>query len=437
LPGGLQKIIHHCTPAESKYIMDGKQDRQQEELSEQRPIAGKWLNRNILGMGLASLFSDMNHEMASAILPIFLSSVLGAPAFALGVIEGVADGVSTLFELWSGWYSDRIGKRKGLAALGYLVTAFSKATFALATNWWHVLFGRTAGWIGWSIRSPVRDALLTESTTQATVGRAFAFHRTMDTVGAILGPLIAVLLMARVSLRAIFLVSLIPGLCAFLSIVFLVKERARQPNLSKPWPSLKALPRDFMKFLLPVGLFGISNFAPTLLILRAQDLLTPPLGAVMASTFAVGLYTFSNIVYAMVSYPIGVLSDRISKRVILSVGFALFGLLCLGFIFADGQKWLLILLFALSGVYTAIIESSQPALASTLIAEHQHGTGFGLMSTVDGIGDFLSSITMGVLWTAVSPNAGFAAAGILACFSALLLAGMRFSRQHSDAKAPT
>jgi MFS family permease len=245
------------------------------------------------------------------------------------------------------------------------------------------------------------------------------------------------LLMARVSLRAIFLVSLIPGLCAFLSIVFLVKERPRQPNLSHPWHSLKTLPRDFLKFLVPIGLFGVSNFAPTLLILRAQDLLTPPMGAAMAATFAVGLYTFSNIVYALVAYPLGVLSDRISKRAILSGGFALFGLLCLGFVFTDGQKWALILLFALSGVYTAIIESSQPALASTLISEHQHGTGFGLMSAVDGVGDFLSSVTMGVLWTAVSPNAGFAVAGILACFSALLLAGMRFPRQRDKVTAVT
>jgi MFS family permease len=402
--------------------------------TEQPPVPApkRWLNRNILGMGLASLFSDMNHEMASAILPVFLSSVLGAPAFALGIIEGVADGVSTLFELWAGWYSDRIGKRKGLAALGYFVTAFSKATFALATNWWHVLFGRTAGWIGWSIRSPVRDALLTESTTPATVGRAFAFHRTLDTLGAILGPLIATLLMARVSLRTIFLVSLIPGLCAFFSIVFLVKERPRQPNLSPPWLSLKGLPRDFLKFLIPVGLFGVSNFAPTLFILRAQDLLTPASGAAMAGAFAVGLYTFSHVVYALVAYPIGVLSDRTSKRAILSAGFALFGLLCLGLIFADGQKWLLILLFALNGVYTAIIESSQPALASTLISEHQHGTGFGLMSAVDGVGDFLSSVTMGVLWTVVSPNAGFIAAGTLAIFSAIMLYSLRLPKQEGQ-----
>jgi MFS family permease len=396
-----------------------------------KPTAGpapkRWMNRNILGMGLASLFSDWNHEMATAILPVFLSSVLGAPAFALGLIEGVADGISTLFQIWSGWYSDRIGKRKGLAILGYAITAASKATFALAGSWWHVLFGRTVGWIGWSIRSPVRDALLTESTTPATIGRAFAFHRTLDTLGAILGPLTATLLLAHVSLRTIFVVSLIPGLCAVLAIVFLVKERPRQRIESHPWASLRALPRDFRKFLLPVGLFGVSNFAPTLLILRAQDLLTPSLGAMAAAAFAVGLYTFSNIVYALVAYPIGTLADRMSKRVILSIGFALFGLLCLGFIFADEQKWMLVLLFALSGVYTAIIESSQPALASTLMREDQHGTGFGLMSAVDGLGDFLSSTTMGVLWTLVSPNAGFAAAGILALAAALMLGSMRLS----------
>lgn len=351
--------------------------------------------------------------------------MLGAPAFALGVIEGVADGVSTLFQIWSGWYSDRIGKRKGLAVTGYFITAISKATFALAGSWWQVLFGRTAGWIGWAIRSPVRDALVLESTTPATVGRAFAFHRTLDTLGAILGPLTAMLLVTHVSLRTIFIISLIPGLCAVLALVLLVKEKVLPPSLTRPWASLKALPDDFRKFMLPVGLFGISNFAPTLLILRAQDLLTPSQGALAAGAYAVGLYTFGNVVYALVAYPIGVLADRVSKRLILAAGFALFGLLCLGFIAADAQKWLLILLFAANGLYTAIIESSQPALASTLMGEDQHGAGFGLMSGVDGLGDFLSSITMGVLWSAFSPNVGFGAAAVLALASAAMLGLMR------------
>lgn len=389
--------------------------------------AGGWLNRNILGMGMASLFSDMSHEMTTAVLPIFLSSVLGAPAFALGLIEGVADGISTLFEIWSGWFSDRIGRRKGLAVLGYSVTSVSVLIFVAATNWWYVVLGRTAQWIGWSIRSPVRDALLTESTTEATVGRAFAFHRTMDTLGAILGPLIATLLLGHVSIRTIFLVSLIPGLCAAGSLAILVKEKTRKADLRSPWRSIRSLPPGFRKFLVPVGLFGISNFAPTLLILRAEDLLTPALGGAAAGVFAVGLYTFSNIVYALVSYPVGVLADRYSKRLILSASFALFGLMCLGFALADGRIWLLVVLFATSGIYTAILEATQPALASTLIPDDQHGTGFGVMSAVDGLGDFVSSIAMGLAWTTLSPNAGFAFAGTLALLAAAMLARLRLS----------
>lgn len=380
-----------------------------------------WLNKNVLGMGLASLFSDMNHEMATAVLPAFLSSVLGAPAFALGVIEGVADGISTIFEMWSGWYSDKIGKRKGLAALGYFITAFSKASFAFATNWWHVLIGRTAGWIGWSIRTPVRDALLVESTKKETVGRVFAFHRTMDTLGAITGPLIAVLLLSHISIRNIFLVSLIPGILAFLSITLLIKEKTLKKSTGNVWQNVKSLSSNFKLFLLPVGLFGISNFAPTLFILRAQQLLTSAFGELTATSFSVGLYTFSNIIYAFVAYPIGVLADKYSKKTILAIGYMIFGLLCFGFIFSGSNILIIILLFALNGTYTAIIESSQPALASFLIPKNQHGAGFGLMSAIDGVGDFLSSAATGILWTYFSPGIGFGIAGLLACFSSVLI----------------
>ena len=388
---------------------------------EEKPKKKKWLNRNILGVGLASFFSDMNHEMASAVLPLFLSSVLGAPAFALGLIEGIADGISTLFEVWAGWYSDKIGKRKGLAAVGYFITAFSEASFALATNWWQVLISRTAGWIGWSVRSPVRNALLIESTTPDTVGKAFAFHRTMVTLGAIAGPLIAMLLLGHVSIRNIFLISLIPGVCAVLPIIFIVKEKTRVSDKRNMWQSMQSLSPNFISFLIPVGIFGISNFAPTLLILRAHQLLIPTHGAILAGTYSVGLYIFSNIFYALVSYPMGVMADRHSKKKILSIGYLLFGILCFGFMGANGSFYTLIPLFALNGIYTAIIESSQPALASTLIAADQRGAGFGLMSSVDGLGDFLSSIVVGLLWTYVSAFAGFAFGGILAIIAALIL----------------
>jgi len=381
----------------------------------------KWLNKNILGMGLASLFSDWNHEMASAVLPIFLSSVLHAPAFALGLIEGVADGFSTIFEVWSGWYSDRIGKRKGLAAIGYFITAFSKASFVFATNWWHILIGRTVGWIGWSIRSPARDALLAESTRPETVGRAFAFHRVMDTLGAIAGPLTATLLITRVPIKTIFLITLIPGLCATISILFLVKEKAKKSDTRNTWQSIRDLPAKFKKFLIPVGLFGISNFAVTLLILRAENLLSPVYGLILAGTLSVGLYTFSNVVYAVVGFPFGVLADKYSKKSILGIGYFLFALLCFGFIMADGNFWFLVLLFAINGIYTAIVEATEPSLTSALITDDLHGTGYGVLSTTKGVGYFLSSFSVGLLWTYISPTIAFASAGILALVAVIIL----------------
>ncbi len=380
-----------------------------------------WLNRNILGMGLASFFSDVNHEMATAVLPIFLATTLGAPAFALGFIEGVADGASTIFEVWAGWYSDRIGKRKGLAALGYLITSVSKGSFALATNWWHVLLGRTFGWIGWSIRSPVRDALLSESTNISTIGRAFAFHRTMNTIGAVIGPIVAFLLLSRIPIRVIFLISLVPGICAFLAISFIVKEKCTIPDKSNVWQSTRNLSPRFLTFLLPVGIFSLSNFAPTLLILRAQELLTNAHGTIVAGTIAAGLYAFSNVIYAIVGYPIGILADRYDKKIFLATAYMIFGFLCLGFIYANYSLLFLGVLFFLNGVYTATVESSQPALAAILIGERQRGAGYGVMSAVVGMGLFISSSVIGFLWTYVSVAFGFGFAGILALIASIIM----------------
>jgi MFS family permease len=243
----------------------------------------------------------------------------------------------------------------------------------------------------------------------------------MDTLGAIAGPLIATLLLSHVSIRIIFLVSLIPGICAFLSILIFVKEKVRVRNETKVWQSIRSLSPNFISFLIPVGIFGISNFAPTLLILRAQELLTPAHGALLAGTFAVALYTWSNVAYAIVSYPISVLADKYSKKAILSIGYLLFGVLCFGFVFASSSLWFLILLFAVSGIYTAIIEPSEPALASTFLSEDQHGTGYGTLSSVQGVGDFLSSITVGILWTFLSPTYGFLFAGVLAVIAGVMM----------------
>ena len=380
-----------------------------------------WLNRNVLGMGLAGLLSEMSSEMASAVLPIFLSSVLGAPAYALGLIEGVAEGLSTLFELWSGWYSDRIGKRKGLIAVFYLLVTASIGSFAVVANWLQLLL------LGWSIRLPVRDTLLVESTPSTTVDRAFAFLRTLNSSGAILGPLLATLLLAYVPVRVIFLIAAVPCLCAALAIVLLVKEKARPPSPRGFWQSVNGLPANFNSFLLPVGLFALGNFAPTFLILRAQEVLSAGQGAVLAAAMAAGLYTWSNVVYSIVSYPLAVLADRYSKKTILGAGYLLFGLLCFAFLFVDSSLWFLAVLFGVNGICAASVEASEPALAADFIGDIDRGSGYGALSATQGVGAFLSSIVVGFLWSFASPAAGFVYGGILAVAAAAMLTRIRAS----------
>ena len=189
-------------------------------------MKNKWLTKSILGIGLTSLFSDMGHEMTTAILPMFLATI-GGTAATLGLIEGIADASSSFVKLWMGHYSDRIGKRKPIATIGYIITAF-KGLFALTTNWYQVLFIRVFAWMGRGARGPVRDALMVDLLEPAFYGRAFGFHTAMDTLGAVIGPAIAFALIGILSYRQIFLISFIPGFLSVACIVFLVKEKKKR-----------------------------------------------------------------------------------------------------------------------------------------------------------------------------------------------------------------
>ncbi len=332
-----------------------------------------WLNRNIIAIGVADFFSDTNHETVTSIVPIFLATTLGAPAFTLGLIEGVADGIAMFFMVFSGWYSDKLGTRKGLAVFGYGVLAVGLSATAWASNWSQVLAARTLGWIGWASRSPVRDALVLESAEPETVGRVFAFHGIMDTLGAITGPLVATLLLTHIPIREIFLIAFIPGLGAFLSFMFFVRETANKRTEITAWSHVHYPRRTFFRLLIPIGLFGISNFAPTFFILRAQELLMPHYGSAFAAMWAVGLYTLGNAAYALVNYPVGVLLDGHSKRNVLVAGYAIFGILCFRFAHALADPAFLAVMFVLNGVSTAIVESAEPTLASG---------GFALISAI-------------------------------------------------------
>lgn len=375
----------------------------------------RWLNRTVLGIGLASLFSDWSHEIATTLLPGFLAA-MGVGAFWLGLIEGIADGLSSFAKMASGFYTDRLKRRKPIAVVGYVVTTVSTAAFALATSAWHVLVARSCAWFGRGVRTPVRKALMAGSVTRETYGRAFGFERMMDTCGAIVGPMTAFLLLPVLHHHypTLFAITLIPGLIAAALIAFVVKERERKPVSHVSFgESLRALPKRFRKFLAAVGLFGAGDFAHTLLILLATQKLTPSLGAVRAAGIATGLYVLHNVLYAAFSMVTGWLADRFDKGRLLAGGYFLAALMAFAVILLPMNVWTLAAVFVIGGVYVAMEETLEDSFCAELVGEESHGVAFGTLATVNGVGDSASSLIVGALWSAVGTGPAFAYCAVL------------------------
>jgi MFS family permease len=361
-----------------------------------------WLNRTVLGIGLASLCSDVGHEMATTAMPALLALV-GASAAVLGLLEGLADGASSFAKLLSGLYSDRLRRRKPLAVAGYFVTAAGMAGFAFATHWWHVLLGRVFGWMGRGARTPVRNVLLTEATTPANYGRAFGLERAMDSAGAVVGPALALLLVTTVGLRWMFALTLVPGLAAALLIAFAVreKEHAPQPHI-RLWGGMKALPGDFRLFLVGVGIAGLGDFSNTLLILWATEAFTTRYGLEQAATLAMLFYLGYNVVYTASCYVSGALADRLPKKWVLAAGYSLAVIPALALLVPGDSFWKFGVVFAVSGLYMGVWETVENSTAASLLPAKLRGVGFGTLATVNGMGDLISSTLVGLLWV-VSP----------------------------------
>jgi MFS family permease len=382
----------------------------------------RWLTSTVFGIGMASLFSDLSHETVTSVMPALLAS-MGVAAAALGTIEGVADGLSSVAKLYGGWWTDRLERRKPLCAAGYGVMALATGIIAAATVWPLVLLGRGLAWVARGLRTPARKALLAEAVTPETYGRAFGFERTMDTLGAVIAPLTALgLLSLGLSHRQVLWISVIPALLAVAAIVFLVKETAdRTPSPHPFLASLRGLPKRFTRFLFGVGLFGAGDFAHSLMILYAVTALTPRFGAAGAATASVGLYALHNVVYAGISYPAGVLADRMNKRLLLALGYGLGALTALLLAFGINSLPMLALVFILGGAYVGIEETLEDSLAAELLPGALRGTGFGAMAVINGLGDLVSSIAVGWLWSALSPAAGFGFALVLMSIGALVV----------------
>ena len=387
-----------------------------------------WLNRTVLGIGLTSLFSDWSHETATAILPAFLASIGAGPAW-LGAIEGIADGLSSFAKLAAGHYTDHLKHRKPLALFGYAVTALATASFAFATHAYHVLIGRAAAWLGRGVRSPARKALLAADTPPGAYGRAFGFERLMDTVGAIAGPLTALWLLQQTghSYKKVFLWTLLPGLVAVASFWFLVRER---PIVSRSkqtfFTGLRALPIPFRRFLLGVGIFGAGDFSHSLLILYASRMLAPAYGFARAASLAVALYTLHNVFYADSAYLSGWLSDHVPHRkFVLASGYALAGITALLLCTATHSISLLILIFILAGLFIGTEEALEDSITADIVTPEQHGMAYGTLAAVNAVGDFLSSLLVGFLWSAFSLQMAFSASAILFFAGAVLVLRLR------------
>lgn len=348
---------------------------------------------------------------------------MGVAAWWLGLIEGVADGLSSFAKLGSGYYTDRLQRRKPIAVVGYLVTALGTASFGLATSAWHVLLARSAAWLGRGVRTPVRKALLAGSVTKETYGRAFGFERMMDTLGAIIGPASAFILFETLNhnYSSLFALTLIPSLAAAGLMAFVVKEKARlKVGHVSFGQGLRSLPAEFKRFLVAVGLFGAGDFAHSMLILLATQKLTPTLGAPKAAGIAVGLYVLHNVCYATFAFVAGWCADRFPKNRVLATGYFLGAIMALAIVVLPFTVWSLGMIFTVGGIYVAIEETLEDSFCAELVDESRHGMAFGVLATVNGVGDFLSSIIVGGLWTTIGTAAAFGFSAVLFTAGALL-----------------
>ena len=360
----------------------------------------RWLNSTVLGIGLASLFSDTGHEMATAAMPALLAS-LGASSAMLGIIEGLADGLSSFAKLASGTYSDRLHRRKPLAVLGYFLTAAGMASFAFATRAWHVLVGRLVGWVGRGSRGPVRNVLLTEATTPETYGRAFGLERAMDSAGAVVGPALALVLLPLVGMHGHFLVTFVPGILSALAIAFLVREGRHGPPAHRSIvEGFRGLPNAYRRFLFGVGLAGLGDFSNTLLILFATQAWTPRFGLAKAASLAMGFYVAYNVVYTASCYVAGVLADAYPKQRVLAAGYALAVIPAVALMLPGDSFGKFAVVFGFSGLYMGFWETVESSSAAEYLPREVRGTGYGTLATVNGIGDVASSAIVGALWAA-------------------------------------
>jgi MFS family permease len=384
---------------------------------------------NVLAISVVSLLNDASSEIIYPLLPVFLSLTLGASPAIVGIIEGAAESVSSLLKLFSGYFSDRRGKRKAFVVLGYALANFVRPLLAFANSWYQVLAIRLVDRVGKGIRSAPRDAMIADTIRPEERGLAFGFHRAMDHTGAVVGPLLGYLLVSlfvadsnaitSTEFTRIFLIASIPAVAAVVVVSFFVRETgvAREKNngeMARPARlSLVGFDSNFKRFLLIIALFTLSNSSDAFLLLRAQNV------GVSIATIPL-LWAALHVSKVVSSLFGGDLSDRLGRRRVIVAGWILYGAVYAGFAFVTHAISIWIL-FVIYGIYFGLVEGAEKALVADLVRPEQRGTAYGLYNLAFGVTVFPASLLMGVLWSWSGPTLAFMVSASIGVIAALLL----------------
>jgi MFS family permease len=368
-----------------------------------------------MALAVVSFLTDVSSEMIYPLLPVFLTTVLGANASFIGAIEGAAETTAALLKLASGWWSDRVRRRKPLVLAGYAIASAMRPLVALATSASQVLVIRVADRVGKGIRNAPRDALIAESVDPSIRGRAFGFHRAADHAGGVLGPLIAfaVLTWQIADLRTVFWLAAIPGLLSVLVVAIGVRDipRSAGPGETTPLDLTRPLDARFWRVLAVIFVFTLGNSTDAFLLLRASQLGVPV-------ALAPILWAALHLVKSAASTPGGALSDRIGRRPTLIMGWMLYAAVYVGFALAD-RAWHAWALFAVYGVFFGLTEGSERALIADLVALERRGTAFGWYNLAIGLGALPASLLFGFVWDRAGPATAFTMGASLALAAAL------------------